>query len=209
MKFMAHFTIPYRRMVTAEVLPVSRFHEDFIRDRLIWIAFREGDPDAFGELYFLYFNVLFYHGYSACSDGEIIKDCIHDLFTALWKNKGGLALPESVKAYLLRSLRRRLLKCLVKGRRQRWKSGSEITEMIRSVEEKLITEQSIAQQQHRIIGAMPALSKRQREAFVLKFYAELSYPVMANKMKISVYAVYNLITKAISNLQRELCIEKI
>ena len=52
---------------------------------------------------------------------------------------------------------------------------------------------------------MDALTRRQKEVIYLKFYANLSYPEIAGKMAISTDSIYNLVSKAIDNMQSELC----
>lgn len=48
------------------------------------------------------------------------------------------------------------------------------------------------------------LTKRQREALFLKFYANLSYTEIAGMMAISTGSIYNLISKSIDSMQHAL-----
>ncbi len=69
------------------------------------------------------------------------------------------------------------------------------------VEKAIIAEQLRQEQQENIWRAIGVLTRRQQEAVYLKFYANLSYPEIAGKMCISTNAIYNLISKAIGNMQ--------
>ena len=77
-------------------------------------------------------------------------------------------------------------------------------DIVHSIEIKIIAEQLYQQQKRHISKAIESLSQRQREAVYLKFYANLSYPEIACKMSISTDAIYNLISKALSNMQKKL-----
>ncbi|MEP7256959.1 MAG: sigma-70 family RNA polymerase sigma factor [Flavitalea sp.] len=170
-------------------------------DHLIWNNFREGNAEAFGLLYYRYFKILFYGSYKICNDRETIRDCIHDLFAELWNNRLRLLIPQSVKAYLICSVQRKLLRRLKRNRRSNCHLYITDTMLVQSVEEKIILEQLRREREKRVIRAMETLSQRQRQALSLRFYGNLSYPEIAGEMSISKNAVYNLVSKAISNMQ--------
>lgn len=69
------------------------------------------------------------------------------------------------------------------------------------VEKAIIAEQLRQEQHENIRRAIRVLTRRQQEAVYLKFYANLSYSEIAGKMCISTNAIYNLISKAIGNMQ--------
>lgn len=83
-------------------------------DETLWLEFKSGDRRAFAILYLRYYKILAQAGAGICYDGDMTMDCIHDLFVEMWKNRHGLGLPHSVKAYLIRSLQRKLLRLLKK-----------------------------------------------------------------------------------------------
>ena len=77
-------------------------------------------------------------------------------------------------------------------------------EIVHSKEDQLISEQLTQDQKYLVNRAVDSLTKRQKEAIHLKFYANLSYDEIAGMMKISTDSIYNLISKAINTLQQEL-----
>jgi RNA polymerase sigma factor (sigma-70 family) len=173
-------------------------------DGIDWMAFHRGSSDALGKLYYQYFTFLLFRGHLICRDKETIRDCIHDLFADIWKNRMGLSVPYSVKAYLLTSLQRRLLTRL---REQRFKQHRlQALELlpVSSPEEQLIAEQLRLHRRHWIDHAISALPKRQRQAISLRIYEELRYSEIAERMAISRKAVYNLLGKAIGAIQIQL-----
>ncbi|MFT3705664.1 MAG: sigma-70 family RNA polymerase sigma factor [Agriterribacter sp.] len=176
-------------------------------DKACWIDFRNGDRQAFAILYYRYFTLLSQRSQVICDDKELVKDCIHDLFTSIWKNRQRLSIPYSVKAYLLRSIQRKMIRearkrrgCFIQYNNGLLAEGS----VVHSVERKIMADQSRQQQQRYLLNAIGTLSKRQQEAVYLKFYANLSYPEIAGKMAISTDSIYNLISKAIDNMQQKL-----
>lgn len=179
---------------------------DHISDLGLWHNFKNGDRQAFAFLYHRYFNILLQNALRICHNKEMVEDCIHDLFMAIWKNRQHLNIPRSVKAYLLRSMQRKVIRQIKKTRSYFVGYIEEYSEagVVHSIEKKIIAEQLYQQQKRYITRAIEALSRRQKEAVYLKFYANLSYPEIAGKMAISTDAIYNLISKAIDNMQESL-----
>jgi hypothetical protein len=64
-----------------------------------------GDPEAFSRLYGEYVQVLFAQGLRMTPDAGLVKDCIHDLFVELWRNRQAVPHPDSVPDYLVETLR--------------------------------------------------------------------------------------------------------
>jgi len=176
-------------------------------DEMLWLEFKNGDRNSFAIIYLRYCKVLMQTGILICDDKDLVMDCIHDLFVEIWKNRGGLGLPLSVKAYLIRSLQRKLLRQLKKRRSgfcQYQVDAVPDTETVPSIEKKIISEQFRKEQKLDVQKAITVLTRRQQEAVYLRFYANLSYAEIAGKMAISTDSIYNLISKAMGNMQQEL-----
>lgn len=85
--------------------------------RKLWDRFVEGELDAWEQIFNQYYEDLYGYGIKFSSQRELTKDCIHELFVKLWERKEHLANVDSIKAYLLASLRRSLHKKLKKQRK--------------------------------------------------------------------------------------------
>lgn len=180
---------------------------DPLPDTTLWASFKKGDKDAFAVIYHRYHKILVQNSLRISADKDFIEDCVHDLFAEMWKNKQNLGFPQSVKAYLISSIQRKVIRQMKKTRLIfQLKETDELNDLQIdfSVERKIIAEQTRVEQQHTLFRAMKALTKRQKEAVYLKFYANLSYPEIAGKMAISTDSIYNLVSKAIDNMQVEL-----
>ena len=68
--------------------------------KIKWSQFLAGDNDAYCWLYKVYIQMLFRYGHRFTSDTELIKDCIQDVFTGLYKNRKRLSTPDNIKVYL-------------------------------------------------------------------------------------------------------------
>jgi DNA-directed RNA polymerase specialized sigma24 family protein len=113
-------------------------------DGAIWSIFKKGDKEAFAILYARYFKILFQYGIKMAEDGDLVKDCIHDLFIDLWKNKANLTDPKSVKAYLLSAIQHKLIRQLTRVRSRQ----NEITRMLLPVAVECREDQMIEDQIH-------------------------------------------------------------
>jgi RNA polymerase sigma factor (sigma-70 family) len=173
-------------------------------DEVIWNTFRNNNKEAFSVIYCRFFKVLLKRGLQISNDRELVKDCIHDLFVKMWENRMNLAAPASVKAYLIVSLQRKIIRQLRKYRFRETEMTRLPIEFIASKEDQLILEQHTQDQQYMVGRAINFLTRRQKEAVQLKFFANLSYEEIAEMMKISTGSTYNLVSKAIINMQKGL-----
>jgi RNA polymerase sigma factor (sigma-70 family) len=185
-----------------EIAATTTYHQEC--DEVIWDALKNNNREALAVIYYRFFNVLLQRGLQISSDRELVKDCIHDLFLEIWINKLNLAAPISVKAYLIVSIQRKIMRKLKEFRSKQTEMNRLPMEFTTSKEDQIISEQLMHDQQCIVNQAINSLTKRQKEAIQLKFYANMSYEEIAGMMKISTDSIYNLVSKAIINLQKEL-----
>ena len=170
----------------------------------LWERFCKGDRDALGTIYRGNVDDLFHYGMHFCRDSEIVKDCLQDLFQCLWLEREHVSSDvQNIRYYLLSSLRRRLLRSLIKYRKSNTESSSASFdfELIPPQEEIIIQNETYHQQVTQLREGIATLSRRQREAIYLRFYQNLSYADIAHLMSMKVDSVYNLISKAIGLLK--------
>lgn len=186
----------------SKLAPASRHSSWSEKD--IWNAIRNNDKEAFAVIYHQFFNILIQTGLHLSTDRELVKDCIHDLFLEIWINKINLASPLSIKANLIVSLQRKIIRKLKKLRFQQTELNRWHAELVSSKEDQIISEQHTHDKQYLVSRAVDSLTKRQKEAIQLRFYSNLCYEEIAGKMKISTDSIYNLVSKALINLQKGL-----
>lgn len=173
-------------------------------DREIWRKFRSGDKQAYAFIYQTYFRKLYNYGRKFSTDSDLLKDCVQDLFTKLWKNKEYIGDTTSIKNYLFASFRRILIEKIKRQRQTLLYEELPDTynfEINFPVETQLIGDQTTLERKEELLRALHTLTGRQREAIFLKFYEELSYDQIATVMAISTKATYKIVAKAIASLK--------
>ena len=196
-------TISHRETMTAHP-PVPAASPPSLPGAAWWAAFVQGDELAYAQLYKCYFSELYNYGVKLCRQPDFVKDCIHDLFIDLWKQRKKPPRVTTIKPYLLKALRNIILKAQV--RKSRWQavSASYTFEIEPSAEAIMIDRQISQEQQQQLYEALNTLTQRQREAVFLKFYSQLSYEEVANVLGISTKATYKLMARAIALLREQM-----
>lgn len=173
-------------------------------DADIWRSFKQGDRKALDYVFEKYVRLLYAYGAKITRNTSLVEDSIQDLFVELWQRRNAISEVTSVKFYLLKSLRQKVIRNLARinevavdeNTLQQYEVEVEFSE-----EFKIIQDQVSVEQRERLARALSHLTKRQREAVYLKFYEKVSYQEIAEIMNISIKAAYNLIGKAIDILR--------
>jgi RNA polymerase sigma factor (sigma-70 family) len=170
---------------------------------LYWDKFRIGDKDAFNKLIKIHYNYLYSYGYRFAKDQELVKDCIQDIFLALWKNRETIGPTSSVKFYLMAALRRKLQRELQKNQSHLFENGVEFSgfELVSPAESKIIREEQLRDLTLRMSSILQKLSKRQQEVIYLKFYAEADVDEISDIMQLNRQSVYNLLHDSLKKLK--------
>jgi len=171
-----------------------------LNDSALWSKVMEGDQDALAFIYSTHFHSLYRYGMKLHADGNLVKDCIHDLFTGIWLSRERLSVTDSIKFYLLASLKRKI------GRQQQGMFSRlfEHSEepLTHSREDDLINEQASAERTQKLEKAISKLPRRQREILYLRFYEGLDTQQTAAIMSLSVNSTYVLLSKALNYLKK-------
>jgi RNA polymerase sigma-70 factor (ECF subfamily) len=176
----------------------------------IWKRFKEGDEAAFIWIYQNYFGKLFDYASQFDLDSDLIKDHIQELFIYIRKNRERLADVNSIKFYLIKSIRRRIFS----DAKKKFSIVSlfsidqkKVFEMniSTSTEYNLIDETIQDEIKHRIARALNKLTVRQREAVQHFYYEGHSYQEVAEIMDLKkVKYARKLIYRSVEALRRDL-----
>ena len=173
-------------------------------DTILWYSFREGNKDSFARIYNFYIEELLSYGYRVTSNRQLIKDSIQDLFLHLWLHRDNLSETNSIKFYLFRSLRNRILKNLEKQHDVSFPVDESVLENIMgdfSYEQELVTQEIQLEQILKLQKAIEKLPKRQQEAIQLRYHHNFSLEQIADLMQLNNQSVRNLLHKAIGQLR--------
>jgi RNA polymerase sigma factor (sigma-70 family) len=173
------------------------------QDITLWESFRKGDKEAFATLFREHYEILFRFGSKFTTDTELLEDCIQELFIELWQAKSRAPVL-SVKAYLLKSLKYKLLKTFrQKGKTVPLADNGDVA-FEWSHETLLILQQENAEKKQKVLDALGRLSNRQKEIIYLKYYQNLSYEEVSEIMNINYQVARNLLYQAIKSLKNML-----
>ncbi len=174
----------------------------------IWSQFKDGDKNAFASLYQLHSPDLICYGSKICEDQEVLKDAIQDLFVELWYSHKNLATVESVKFYLFKALRYKL----IRSEKKRQLQSPFLPNSMRSafarfelpVESAIIDKEIRDSQVHLLRKVIKSLSKRQQEVIQLRFYQGFSNDQIALLLQMNYQSVSNLLYNALCRIKKNL-----
>ena len=160
-----------------------------------WDLLRRGETEALTWLYNAYFSVLYNYGRKFGTEGQTLEDHIHDLYVDLWRYRASLSSTTSVKFYLYRSLRRRLVQA------PRPKAAWEAEAVEPSLEDSIIEQEHRAHQSSQLESLLRQLPARQYEAVVLRFYDNLEYNEIADMLEINEQSARNLVQRGLIHMK--------
>jgi RNA polymerase sigma factor (sigma-70 family) len=166
-----------------------------------WQTFIQGDREALGWLFRRYYPDLFRYGHKICADTAVLEDAIQELFIELWQSKNPPP-SISVKAYLLKALKYKLLKVFRKKSNTELHAeltGNSVFEI--SYEDFIIGKQESEEKTAKVIQALNQLTSRQKEIVYLKFYQNLGYEEISEIMNINYQVARNLLYQAVKAMK--------
>ncbi|HSI75868.1 MAG TPA: sigma-70 family RNA polymerase sigma factor [Lunatimonas sp.] len=193
--------------------PTANQENSKLTDRELWEYFKHGDESAFICIYKAYANPLFHFGCQFCVDREAVKDCLQDFFIYLRKNREGFGPTDSIRFYLLKSFKRRMLDTVKKQSKTVEKKLRFTTEQFPvelSFEAKFIQQQMEVDLLTDLNRALESLDNREREAIYYFYYQGLSYEQIAEIFDFSyISSARRLIYRALANLRKTMLISGI
>jgi RNA polymerase sigma factor (sigma-70 family) len=173
-------------------------------DSVLWEAFKQGNQQAYADIYNLYIEDLLRYGYRITSNRQLIKDSIQDLFLHLWLSRNKLSEIGSIRFYLFRSLRNRILQDIKKQRGTMVLSSQELLENTigdLSYEDSLVAAETYEHRQKTLNAAIEKLPKRQQEAIQLRYHHDFSLEQISEILEINNQSVRNLLYKAVNQIR--------
>lgn len=172
-----------------------------------WNDFRYGDELALKLIFNNYYYALFNYGHKFTPDDHIVEDVIQDLFIKLWSDREVIKETDSVKNYLYKAFRRRLIRKLNYAPKI---MGFPVMEdkiqfdIEPGHDHRMISEERVHQIQHKLSAALGKMTARQREIVHLRYYEEMEFEEIAEVMQLSVKDTYKLLYRAIDSLKKHL-----
>ncbi|MEX2512845.1 MAG: sigma-70 family RNA polymerase sigma factor [Cyclobacteriaceae bacterium] len=187
--------------------PLFTPREELIfNETVLWEDFKAGSESAFIKIYESFFDILLNYGCQLTGDRGLTKDSIQDLFIEIRQKREKLGKTDSIKFYLMKSLKRKLVKQLNKNNRfQSLSQSGNIFEITFSHEKMLIDKQIQEEQSKRLNEALKLLSGRKKEVLYYFYFEGLDYEQIRELMDFShIKSVRNLVYKAVKILKNAL-----
>ena len=174
-------------------------------DNELWSQLKAGDEKAFSILFKKYYGYLIQYGNSFLPIAEKVQDCVQDVFTDIWVYRHSLSDSVVVKAYLLSSVRKRIVRLQQRDRIfNKSTSMDSVTFLFDfSVEQQLISDELTAGKVKHLNKLLNDLSARQKEALYLRYHHGLSVDQIAGILNVNYQSASNLLHRALINIRKE------
>ncbi len=176
-------------------------------ERELWKAFQSGDRLAFETIYNNSIKYLTNYAMRIASDKDLVQDSIQDIFVHLWNKRGELASVNSIRFYLLKSVRRDVIRKMARGNKKSSLSsltGNSKVDFQPSYEMIKILGEESSERILKMRRELDALTPRQKEVLYLKYYSNMTNQEIADILGINMQSVYNNIYRALEVLRDKL-----
>ncbi|HSI75481.1 MAG TPA: RNA polymerase sigma-70 factor [Lunatimonas sp.] len=167
------------------------------------ILIREGDREAFNEIYQRYWLTLLQLAVRKVSVQEEAEDIIQDLFVSIWIKRHGLQIQTTLKGYLFSALKYKIIN-LYESNCVRKKYSCYVSANFKrhdnTTEEMVVCNE--VQREFEI--GLAKLSPKVKHVFLLSRNDNLSISEIAERLDISQQTVKNQISKALKMLKAHL-----
>lgn len=158
---------------------------------------QQGSEPALEVIYARYWESLYARASHFLVNAETAKDCVQDVFIALWKHKEKTSI-HHLDHYLHQSVRFRAIKIVTRDRRTK-----EFDEKVKQLESQILTPDALEFKElkslvEQVIAALPA---DHREIFLLHREQQLTYRQISEKLNISVKTVEKKMSKTLAHLR--------
>lgn len=175
----------------------------YCSDMELFLLFKQGDTAAFRELYMRHWPGLIREAERQTGSRAESKDIVQDIFVSLFQKIGGIDIKVSVKAYLYRTLRYRILNSK-RDYRIHTHCHNELFKM-HSCTNDFANELEAKELAASLNQAIAALPKKCKEVFLLSREENYSHKNISSELKISVSTVEKHIVKALKIIKHEIC----
>jgi len=168
----------------------------------MWDGLVDGQQDAFTALVMQYTDSLYTYGMRLCQHEDLVKDCVQEVFLFMWRRRTYLKQPASLKLYLMKAVRNKIIRDLPKWQMnvQLMEGEMAVPHFVMEFDDQGELDNTLQSQMKTYINQ---LSPRQREILYLRFYEGLKQQKIAVVMQLNNQSVYNLLRGALAALKKK------
>lgn len=168
-----------------------------------WIlALKEGDVQAFSELFDRYGKRLYHFSMGYLKSVEDAEEIVQDVFLKIWNSREELLVDKSFESYLFTIAKNAILNTIRKSKSEQ--VYLNYVKLHPGKDVLLDDELNFNELEKAYNEAIDRLSPRKKEVFLLSKEQSLSNADIAQKMNISVKTVENQMTSALSEIRKNL-----
>lgn len=172
-------------------------------DPLLWNSFLSGDDRAYECIYMTHIQNMFSYGMTFTNDCELVRDCIQDLFTHLYRNRRNLGPTDNIRLYLFAGLKNAIFNTLSRQDTHRrlirlYRMNEPVDD---SEEDRLVDREEETMLQDRIAGIKSLLTSRQQEIIHYRFVEDLSIEEISKLLDVNYQSIANIIQRALKKIR--------
>ncbi|TYR34125.1 RNA polymerase sigma-70 factor [Sphingobacterium phlebotomi] len=174
-----------------------------LEDKVLLSFVQKGRTEAFRELYERYWENLYAHASAMASCEDTAKDIVQELFLELWDKKENLDIQISLKAYLYRIVRNKVLNTYAQHKihEKYMISLAQYGEVGENRTDYLLRENLV---QERIDEEISALPLKMRQIFEMSRNGNKTHKEIAEELNISDKTVKKQVNNALKILKSRL-----
>ncbi len=180
-------------------------------DPSLWMLLKEGDFQAFEQLYIRHFHDLYTYSYKLTKEKQVSLDCLQELFVQIWDRKERLKTVQSVRFYLMKWLKRDIIRFLNDKNYHCLLYIGEETGPIQefSTEYNPEEDEFVRYRAKQIRTAIDQLTKREREVVYLRFMMGMNYDEICDILSLNYQVVLNYQHRAFKSLKNNILIRNL
>ncbi|MEM7110341.1 MAG: RNA polymerase sigma-70 factor [Bacteroidota bacterium] len=166
-------------------------------------SIKNGDNEAFEELFKRYYNPLFNLAFGILKTEDTAEEQVQEVFIKLWERRSMLKMDTKLFSYLVVSVRNRCYNCIRDQKVEKKYAESQVQQYRDQIfsEEYNQYDEALIGKLHQAIDQMP---EKCREVFKLSRFEGLSHKQIAERLSISTKTIENHITKGMKILRAKL-----
>ena len=179
-------------------------------DFALWNQFLEGDEKAYLYIYKLYAQDMYSYGMLFTANSELVKDCLHDVFVKIHRNRKKLSQVDNIRLYLLKAMKNYLFDVFDKKKELFHNDTIEpVFSPEYTIEDKIIRQEELHYQSRKIRQMLESLTPRQKEVLYYKYMKNLTYAEIGEIMQMNYQSILNLIQRSIKKLRETFAESKV
>lgn len=171
-----------------------------LTNQQLQVLLKQGNEDAFNEIYNRYWDVLYAYAYRIYTEDKICEDIIQDVFIRLWE-KATLIEIQNIEAYLFKAIKYKIASHI-----RDLKYTSVHSEALQNITIPTTPENTLEYEEFEklVFFQIDKLTPKCKKVFVLSRFENLSNSEISQKLKISIRTVEKHISDALKELKLSL-----